>query len=110
MQPNESASWLEYVRYAWPRLRICGERSVSSQPVTRAPWMVMGKKRFELLKLLWSKKFLARVRKVSASKVQPHRGMVTPYWCSSSRSPCKGMKGLLVELSSAPEMVSNGGG
>jgi hypothetical protein len=30
-------------------------RSVSSQPLMRAPLMVIGKKRFELLKLLWSK-------------------------------------------------------
>lgn len=53
----------------------------------RAPSMVMGMKISELLKLLWSKKLLARVRKLSASVSSREEGWVTPNWCSSSRSP-----------------------
>src|SRR5437588_10370442 len=40
-----------------------------------------------VVELLWSKKLLARVRKLSASRVQPRKGIVTPNWCSSSPSP-----------------------
>ena len=47
------------------------ECKVSSQPLMRAPSMVIGIKISESLKLLWSKKLVARVRKLSASSVQP---------------------------------------
>src|SRR5260370_40359110 len=75
--------------------------------------MVMGKKMSEFPRLLWSKKFFARVRKVSASSVQFLNGMVTPNWDSSSRSPWSGMKERfrpLTNCRSGPDAVISGGG
>ena len=40
--------------------------------------------------LEWSRKLLTRVLKVSASSSQPRKGICTPNWCSSSRSPWSG--------------------
>ena len=42
--------------------------------------------------LEWSRKLLTRVLKVSASRSQPRKGIWTPNWCSSSRSPWRGVK------------------
>ncbi len=42
--------------------------------------------------LEWSRKLLTRFLKVSTSRSQPRRGIWTPNWCSSSRSPWSGEK------------------
>jgi hypothetical protein len=42
--------------------------------------------------LEWSRKLLTRFLKVSASSSQPRKGICTPNWCSSSRSPWRGTR------------------
>src|SRR5258707_15715734 len=67
----------------------------------------------ELPMLAWSRKLLMRVLKVSASRSQPRKGIWIPNWCSSSRSPWRGVKSVLFACANCtmgPVAVRRGGG
>src|SRR5580700_5731523 len=107
------AIWFEYAKWICARCQMRGERSVVSQPCIRAAVQVMGQKMFDSPILLWSSQFCARVWNVSSSSAQPRKGIETPNWYSSSRSPFRGAKvsvWLVAKSSNGPVAVNNGGG
>ena len=76
-----------------PALLDSGDRSVSSHAVDASALNGHREKHVGVVQIVVIEKvFGARQKSIRIDSVQPRKGIVTPYWCSSSRSPCNGIK------------------